>query len=253
VTDELPGGRVNLVRRLGATVIRRTTPNSDFVHRLLRYLAAQHWDGAPRMIGIDDGTEVLSFVDGEVPWQEPTPRWAVTDAALAEVARLVRALHDLTAGSELAGGAEVVCHHDLSPSNTVYRDVDGHLRPVAFVDWDLAGPGRRVEDVAHVCWQWLDLGPRVTDIDDAARKITLICDAYGLQDRTELLPTVLWWQERCWNGIEAAARQGNAAMRQLVDNGVSTAIKDAESWTRACGDRLAPAPAAMRRGDRDAG
>jgi len=31
--------------------------------------------------------------------------------------------------------------------------------PVAFIDWDLAVPGRRIHDVAHVCWQYLGLGP----------------------------------------------------------------------------------------------
>jgi hypothetical protein len=31
-------------------------------------------------------------------------------------------VHDLTAGTPLAGAAETVCHNDLSPRNTVYRD-----------------------------------------------------------------------------------------------------------------------------------
>jgi len=60
-----------------------------------------------------------------------------------------------------------VCHNDLAPNNTVYSrngagpgDGGAGLRPVAFIDWDLAGPGRRIHDVAHVCWQYLGLGPR---------------------------------------------------------------------------------------------
>jgi len=35
----------------------------------------------------------------------------------------VRQLHDLTDGSDLAGSAEVVCHGDLAPGNTVYWTV----------------------------------------------------------------------------------------------------------------------------------
>jgi hypothetical protein len=48
---------------------------------------------------------------------------------------LVREFHDLTAGTPLATGGEVVCHNDLSPKNTVYRD-SGAARSVrdAF-DW----------------------------------------------------------------------------------------------------------------------
>ena len=78
-------------------------------------------------------------------------------------------VHDLTAGTPLAGPGEVVCHNDLSPKNTVYRDRGLGLRPVAFIDWDIAGPGDRLHDVAHVCWQYLPLGPAAGDLDTATR------------------------------------------------------------------------------------
>jgi Ser/Thr protein kinase RdoA (MazF antagonist) len=65
------------------------------------------------------------------------------------VARLVRQFHDLTAGTALAGHHEAVCHNDLSPKNTVYRDLEAGWRPVAFIDWDLAAPGARLHDVAY--------------------------------------------------------------------------------------------------------
>ena len=81
------------------------------------------------------------------------------EASLVRVAELVREFHDLTAGTPLAGDAEVVCHNDLAPNNTVYSPDGAGLRPVAFIDWDLAAPGRRIHDVAHVCWQYLGLGP----------------------------------------------------------------------------------------------
>ena len=71
----------------------------------------------------------------------------------------MREFHDLTAGTPLAAGAEVVCHNDLSPKNTVHRDGGTGLAPVAFIDWDLAAPGERIHDIAHVCWQYLALGP----------------------------------------------------------------------------------------------
>ena len=125
-----------------------------------------------------------------------------------------------------------MCHNDLAPKNTVYRPVDGALRPVAFIDWDLAAPGRRIHDVAHVCWQYLDLGPSVTDIEDAARRMRLIADAYGLADRRELVATVLWWQGRCWRGIQAGADSGDAVMMRLRDSGVVDAVRVACEWVR---------------------
>ncbi|WP_240677947.1 phosphotransferase [Streptomyces griseoviridis] len=90
-----------------------------------------------------------------------------------------------------------MCHNDLSPRNTVYRPRGGALRPVAFIDWDLAAPGARIHDVTHVCWQYLGLGPSITDVEEAARRMRLVADSYALADRQSLVSTVLWWQDRC--------------------------------------------------------
>jgi aminoglycoside phosphotransferase (APT) family kinase protein len=144
---------------------------------------------------------------------------------------LVRQFHDLTADSGLAGEEEVVCHNDLSPKNTVYRDLGGGLRPVAFIDWDIAAPGARIHDVAHVCWQYVGLGPQVGDAGDAIRLVRVIAEAYGLADRTGLVETILWWQDRCWRGIEAAADAGEPAMMRLRELGAADEVRAAHQWT----------------------
>jgi aminoglycoside phosphotransferase (APT) family kinase protein len=159
-----------------------------------------------------------------------------TEPALVRVAELVRAFHDLTAGTPLAGPAEVVCHNDLAPRNTVYQDRGDGWMPVAFIDWDLAAPGARLHDLAHVCWQYLQLGPEVTDVDGAAGRVRLICDAYGLAhraDRARLVDTILWWQDRCWRGIEAGAAAGDPAMRRVRATGAVAEVQAAFAWTRA--------------------
>jgi hypothetical protein len=51
------------------------------------------------------------------------------------------------------------CATTICRRNTVYRDVGDGLRPFAFIDWDIAAPGSRIHDVAHVCWQYVVLGP----------------------------------------------------------------------------------------------
>jgi hypothetical protein len=198
----LRGGFINDVTRVGDRILRTVPENSAFVHRLLGLFQTSGWAGAPSYLETDaEGHEILSYVEGVVPWDRSTSPWIVDDDALAGVARLVRQFHDLTAGSELAADKEVVCHNDLSPKNTVFRESAGTFHPVAFIDWDIAAPGQRVNDVAHICWQWLDLGPGVSDVELAARRIALIADAYGLTERSALLPTILWWQDHCWRGI----------------------------------------------------
>jgi len=156
----LRGGYRSRVERVGDTVRRTQGDRAEYVHELLGFLEDRGWSGAPRYLGVDDaGREILSYIDGHVAWDsagQPAGVWS--HAALAQGAALLRELHDLTAGTPLAGDAETVCHNDLSPRNTVYRDGGDGLRPVAFIDWDLAAPGRRLDDVAHMCWQYTGLG-----------------------------------------------------------------------------------------------
>jgi hypothetical protein len=231
--DELPlqGGLVTSVVRAGDTVRRTVPANASFVHALLGLFERHGWGGAPRFLGTDElGREVLSFIDGHVAWQPGQPAEVSSPASLAEVASLVRQFHDLTAGTPLAAGQEVVCHNDLSPKNTVYRDTGAGLRPVAFIDWDIAAPGARIHDVAFVCWQYIDLGPGIVDAAAAGRQMRLICAEYGLAGRGQLIDTILWWQNRCWRGIAAQAAAGEPAMIRLRDGGIVDLVRNAARW-----------------------
>jgi aminoglycoside phosphotransferase (APT) family kinase protein len=53
------------------------------------------------------------------------------------VVSLVRRLHDLTAGTPLAKGGEVVCHGDIAARNIVFRERSA----ACLLDWDLAAAG----------------------------------------------------------------------------------------------------------------
>jgi hypothetical protein len=226
----LPGGFVNAVVRVGDTVRRVPGRRAAYVHELLRLFERRGWAGAPRFLGLDEqGREILSFVDGHVAWERTQPDGVTSDGSLARVAGLVREFHDLTAGTPPAGDGEVVCHNDLSPKNTVYRDGGAGLRPVAFIDWDLAGPGRRIHDVAHVCWQYAGLAPGA-EPGEAARRLRVICDGYGLAERGEVVESVLWWQDRCRRGIEADAEAGLPHAVRLRADGVVEQVGAAHDW-----------------------
>jgi hypothetical protein len=144
------------------------------VHRLLRHLEAVEFAGAPRLLGIDDqGREVLGYIEGWVP-----PNLDLfPDVALLQAALLLRALHDATAGTELAAGHEVVCHNDPSPCNYVFRDD----LPVAMIDFDHAAPGDRLRDVAYAGWLWVLSGEAdAPPVEDQGRRLALMADAYGI-------------------------------------------------------------------------
>lgn len=235
----LPGGFTSTVTRVGDSVRRTPSSNAAFVRSLLLHLEHAGWRGAPRHLGSDErGREPLAFVDG-VTLAERPDLGVGGDTALVATARLVRELHDLTAGTPLAGEAEVVCHNDLDPRNTVYRDTAAGVVPIAFIDWDLAAPGRRIHDVAHVCWQYLCLGPTVASVPEAARRLRLICDSCVLDDRGELLDTIVWWQTRCWRGILDGAAAGDPALLRIRDAGVADVVREAAEWTEIHAEQLA--------------
>jgi hypothetical protein len=242
----LAGGFVSGAVRVGDTVRRAASARSAYVRELLDLFAAAGWSGAPRFLGYDEtGREIVEYVDGEAPARATDPS-IQSDASLVRVAELVRTFHDLAIGSPLlsgggaaaVAGAEVVCHNDLSPKNTVYRRVGARYEPVAFIDWDIAGPGRRIHDVAHMCWQYVGLGPSVTDGPDAARRVRLMADAYGLADRSELVDTIAWWQDRCWRGIDGEARASAPHAVALRAAGAIREVREAFDWLVANRSRL---------------
>ena len=204
----LAGGDVNVgenvVVRVGDTVRRPLSDRADAVHALLRHFESVGFDGAPRVLGVDErGREVLSFVEGE-PALAPAP---AADSVVAELGRLLRRMHDAQAGFSLPDGVawpvdlpvratadSLVCHNDLFWPNVIFREG----RPVALIDWDLAAPAPRLFDVASAANYWVPLRP-----DDQAAawglpttrrggRLRLLCDAYGLDDgeRPALLDVV---------------------------------------------------------------
>ena len=98
--QRLDGGIANAgkVVRVGAHVLRPSSPHSASIHAFLRAVRQAGFEGASLPVGIDaDGRERLVFIDGDVPLT-PYPDWSQSDAALASIARLLRGLHDAARG-----------------------------------------------------------------------------------------------------------------------------------------------------------
>ncbi|MFI5832880.1 phosphotransferase [Micromonospora sp. NPDC051300] len=235
--ETMPGGFVAEVVRIGDTVRRTPPAAADFAAALLRHLAATAPGVAPAYLGTDEqGRQVLSHVDGLVPWRDREDPAFFADAALTHLAGLIRSVHDACAGTALAGGAETVCHRDLSPKNTVYRVGPAGPVPVTLLDWDLAGPGRRIEDVAFAGWHWAALGGDA-DPTELGRRCRLLCDAYEgpsghLLPRDELTGVLLDQVGGTWRGIAAGADRGEPAMRRLRAAGVVETVRGWHDWLR---------------------
>ena len=199
--QELKGGNMSPVWRVGNTVHREAGAWTPQVHRLLSWLHSRGVVGVPEPLGMDaEGREVLTYLPGEVG-SSPLAGSQRRDAVLVQAGRLLRSIHDATA--EVAGQwttgwrapvrepIEVICHGDFAPYNCVFVEDD----LVGVFDFDFAHPGPRAWDLAYALYRFVPLAdPAQTEgfgspVEQARRK-RLFCDAYGLTDRSRLYETV---------------------------------------------------------------
>ena len=241
------------VVRVGDTVRRPVGPHSPLVHALLTHLESIGFDGAPRYLGIDGaGREVLSYIDGEVAGR-PRPPWIADEARLASVGRLVRAYDDAAASFIPPAGAlpaepppeppgippasvyppELIGHVDITPENVVFRDG----RAFALIDFDLAKPATRADEMFNTMMWWAPLSdPR--DVDpllqrvDVPRRARILADAYGLSDadRERVIEVAVLRSRRSWHLMKDRAETHGGGWQRMWDAGVGDEIKRREAW-----------------------
>jgi hypothetical protein len=206
---ELPllGGQLTPgIVRVGNTVRRPPKGNAAFVHDLLLFLEDQDFPFAPRFFGRDEqGRDILSYLEGQT-W--PNGGSELSDDLLEQAARAIRGYHDVTAGSRLAQGHQIVAHHELGPHNTIFQE----NRLIGFIDWDDAAPGTRLRDLANAVYNYVDVGHWANQAAGVqARRIHLMCAAYGWDDPIAIV-----------NDFEADLQQ---ALRNHEQAGRAGAIK----------------------------
>lgn len=178
---ELVGGQGSPgVVRLGDTVHRPPAQNAKFARALLRYLKSVGFEGAPRLLGIDEqGREILSFVRGNVVHEPATP---LSEQRLRSAGTLIRAFHDATAGCPLADKSEVVCHGELGPHNMVFVGDEA----IGLIDWETAAPGSRLQDLDRAAWFFAQIGDGGGELSVQLERVRLLCEGYGWADPREV-------------------------------------------------------------------
>ncbi|HVE91723.1 MAG TPA: aminoglycoside phosphotransferase family protein [Actinomycetota bacterium] len=239
MTDEarLPGGHVTGAVRVADTVRRPMGPWSPAVHSLLRHLETVRFEGAPRLLGVDDrGREVLEFLEGMVPSGLTPDPYGSTDSVRA-VGDLLRRFHEAVATFEpsensvwrFAAGrpqrGELICHTDPAPWNVVFRNG----KPDALIDWDMAGPDDPIADVAFAAVHFVPLHDEDrcrqlgwTTSPARGERLVALCEGYGLDvmRRTSLLDEAVKRMTRIHEGLRRGAETGDPVSSALWARGV---------------------------------
>ncbi|TDD95287.1 aminoglycoside phosphotransferase family protein [Jiangella asiatica] len=247
VETPLPGGNVGGARRVGDTVRRPTGPWTPAVHALLGHLRRSGLDSIPTVLGIDEqGREILTFLPGR-SIEADTDQ--VSDALLADGVRWLRRFHDAVRafrpdgevqwrhGRRALGDGEIVCHNDPGAYNWI---VDGD-RVVGVIDWDMAGPGLPVDDLAFVAWKSLPLH-RELPPDVVAARLRLMAEAYGDVTPARILARVERRMGRAADSIDAGQRRGDPGLLNLASIGEPGRTRAALAALR---DRLPAITAAL--------
>jgi 8-oxo-dGTP diphosphatase len=221
--ERFPGGNVGGAVRVGATVRRPTGPWTPAVHALLEHLGEAGVPGVPRVLGYDErGREVLTYLPGEVVY---VPEQPMSDEQLADVARWLRVFHDASRsfrpegevpwrfGKRALATGEIVCHHDVGWYNLAFTG----QRLTGVFDWDVAGPGVPLDDLAFCAWNNVPLMPVA---GSAARRLRLVAEAYGGVDARDILAHVRPRIEDSRRRISTGAESGDPGMQRLVRTGV---------------------------------
>ncbi|MNW44055.1 Phosphotransferase enzyme family protein [compost metagenome] len=237
----LHGGNINQVVRVGGTVRRKAKPN-PYVYDLLKHLEGQGFAHSPRFLGRDEqGREMLTYLEGDVPGNDypEIERYMWSDSVLTELAKLLRSYHDATTGFVTTQKSinsypdealhEVVCHNDAALYNVVFD----HNRPVGIIDFDMAGPGPRLWDIAYTLYTSVPLAafsPGEVDHEvvpydrekHASRRknrIEQFFQSYGMEVPGDLKNWVISRIQTMCTTLSERAASGDTAFIKLVDEG----------------------------------
>lgn len=220
----LSGGNVSAdVVRSGDTVRKPAGDWTVGVEALLTHLESAGYAGAPRTLGRDEqGRHVLEYVPGDLAMDQPP----LGPDGLHRVGQLIRDLHDASEGFEPPPDArwqvlitpdreDLICHHDLAPWNLV-------LGPDrwAFIDWDGAGPGSRLWDLAYAVTGFVPMQSGGDPAPDGLR-IRALADGYRLSaaQRAALPPLIGAHTRGMYELLRNSARTGKQPWARLYAEG----------------------------------
>jgi Ser/Thr protein kinase RdoA (MazF antagonist) len=220
----LEGGNVaEVVVRVGSTVRKPASVTTPAIEALLDHFAGVGFSGAPRSLGRDErGRHVLEFIRGETAYAAPP----MTESELRRLGALISELHDAAESFQpplvpnwqvviAPDHEDLICHHDLAPWNLV-RDGNRWV----FIDWDGAGPGSRLWDLAYAASTFVPMCAGGDPALDGPR-LRALADGYGLdEEQRRRLPGLIAGHTRgMYDLLRSASLTGEQPWARLYAEG----------------------------------
>jgi tRNA A-37 threonylcarbamoyl transferase component Bud32 len=236
--EMLKGGNVSNVYRSGDTVRRELKPDSTKIHKLLKHLENTGFSNSPKFLGIDEkGREILSFIEGEAG-NYPLKEYMWSDDVLKDIAKMLRLYHDAVSDFPFSDNwepidntpqpFEVLCHNDFA----IYNIIFNNYRPVGIIDFDVAGPGPRLWDIAYTLYTCVPLSRiyhsetgQAVDYhslqhrDRVKQRVELFYESYGVGIEEDYLQMVLLRLEGLCKTMKRKAEEGNIAFQKMIEEG----------------------------------
>lgn len=236
--EVLTGGNVSTVYRVGDTVRRELKPDSPKIHKLLKHLDKKGFSYAPQFLGIDEkGREILSFIEGKAG-NDPTKEYMWSNIVLKEIAKMLRLYHDSVSDFTIEESwqsidntpepFEVICHNDFAIYNLIFN----HKRPIGIIDFDVAGPGPRLWDIAYTLYTCVPLSRvyhsetgetiyynSLQHADRINQRVKLFFEYYGEGIDEGFLEMVLLRLEGLCKTVIRKASEGDIAFQKMIDEG----------------------------------
>jgi hypothetical protein len=204
--EKLNYGSVSSPVKIGNTVHRQTGPWTPTVHALLNYLHQHGFVYSPLPLGIDKhGREILNYIDGEAAIR-PWPKVLLESNGIDQAAKLLRKYHDVIEGFVPSTDAEwrigkcqlkpnqIIRHGDLGPWNTIWQGD----KLAAFIDWDFASPGERIDDLAQMAYYFVPLrgedgwaAAGFKERPDIAQRLNRLVKGYGMFSPREVVAALI--------------------------------------------------------------
>jgi len=227
--EEIPftsGESNQKVVKVGDTVRKEPSENSELVREVMAVLSNNNFQYSPKYLGIDQkGREIMTYIEGE-----QMNHTEITVDLMKQTLKVLKQFHNIFSTSDLSQDQETVLHTDYAPWNLIVKE--GKL--VGVIDFDKVIPGKRIYDVAYICWNLLDIGSKNSNFteEEILKYLPILINAYGEIDTSEFVDVLLSEQNRILLERELRVKEVEEGEEKEYREGICEDIKKQIEWVK---------------------